>query len=73
MITSEAAKAIGISVSQLRNLIRQGKVNATKKKSFKNQYYYEISDEEIERAKGLYGYDGSGQSVGYPRGRKRSS
>jgi len=49
MTTSQAAKAIGCSVGQVRTLVRAHKIHARKVQTPHGTYYYEIEPREVRR------------------------
>jgi hypothetical protein len=67
MTTLEAAEYIGCSKSQVTNLIRSGKLKATKVKVSFNKYGFVLAIKKSD-AKKIRDLE---QTVGYPRGRSR--
>lgn len=65
----EAAAVIGCSSDHVRNLIRAGKIEASKIKSENNQhgYVWRIEMKEAKR------FANEKQSIGWPRGKTRGS
>ena len=68
MTPNQAATIIGCNGSQVRNLIRAGKIKAERVLYVGNQhgYYYSISPREARRYRDLK------QTRGWPRGKSRS-
>ena len=66
MTPNQAAKVIGCSGSQVRYLIRQGKVKATTWES-PGGFYYDVSQKEAEH------YRDTEQSRGWPRGQSKGA
>ena len=67
MTPRQAAERIGCSPQQVRTLIRNGTLRATKVKNpYGVGYYYQVNTSDVRR------YRNRKQTVGYPRGRPRS-
>lgn len=67
MTTTEAARRIGVSVQQVRWMIRHDKLDARKVKVKTNQHghVYDIPEKEVERVRA------EPQTTGRPRGKRR--
>lgn len=66
MTPKQAALMIGCSPGQVRTLIRSGTLQATKRLLPYGGFMYDVSRSSVLR------YLSKPQTVGYPRGRKRS-